>query len=244
MLSISSAPWSLHEPQHSGCLCPTSLLRGLGLTSQPHPVGILPLEPTIFRLKPCWSDSEAKPSTWGGPAFSASPFLSCKGKLRQEPAWEGPPTQVLAVGLGHCIYCVLYKGTQPTAGWGDLPPLFCLTYCLPGTKGGLLRLVLPEAPPSAIGSSRADTFFLLALPEGRPISVGCHREGTFYYWSSQRWWLLFYTKLPCVLAGGPGCRIPRMLGPCGALASARAGVERSGPAVCRVQGRALAVQSR
>lgn len=118
VLSISSAPWSLHEPQHSGCLCPTSLLRGPGLTSQPHPVGILPLEPTIFRLKPCWPDSEAKPSTWGGPAFSASLILSCKGKLRQEPAWEGPPTQVLAVGLGHCIYCVLHKGTQPTAGWG------------------------------------------------------------------------------------------------------------------------------
>ena len=128
----------------------------------------------------------------------------------------GGTTQVLAVGLGRCIYCVRHKGTQPTAGWERPPTPVLVTW----TKVCLLQLVLPEESPFSIGSSREGTFFLLALPEGRPFSIGCHREGTFYYWSSQRWWLLlFYTKLPYILAVALEAGFPR----CWALVSSRAG---------------------
>lgn len=182
MLSTSSVPWSLHEPQHSSCLCLTSLLRGRGSpASLTHWAGAV--------LKPCWPDSEAKASTWGGPAFSASLIPSCKGKLSQEPAWEGPPRSLQWGWAAAYIVSRTRAPSQRQAG-GDLPPLFCLTDWLPGTKDAfcnwsswrnhLLLLVLPERAPFSYWLSQKGGPFLLAVTEKAPFIIGPLRDGGFF----------------------------------------------------------------
>lgn len=175
-------------------------------------------------LKPCWPDSEAKPSTWGGPAFSASLIPSCKGELRQEPAWEGPPRSLQWAWATVYIVCGTRAPSQRQAGATSHP---CSSY-------------LDEGMPFAIGPPGGTAFFYWFFQRGHLFLIGSPSREALFYWLSQRRHLLLLVlsemvassvlhKVTLYPSSGPGCGIPKMLGPC----QLQGRVESSGPAIYR-----------